>query len=149
VDPPDRAEPPLVCADADVLVAGLFSTTGASHALLVLGEIGLVRIVVPAAAVTETERNVRRLLPAALPHLERFLTHAAVTVVVPQAADLRRAKGRAHVKDEPILAAAYAARASVLVTHNVRHFRGTQDLSVVRPAQFIRELRAWIAGWSR
>ena len=104
-------EPPLVCADADVLVAGLFSATGASHVLLVLGEIGLVRIAVPAAAVSEVRRNVATKLPAALPLFERFLTCAAVTIVEPGPSDLARAKGGAHPKDEPILAGAYAAGA--------------------------------------
>ena len=37
---PEKTEPLPVCVDADVLIAGLLSRTGASHAILVLGEIG-------------------------------------------------------------------------------------------------------------
>lgn len=147
MDPPAKIEPPLVCADADVLIAGLFSTKGASHALLVLAEIGLVRVAVPSAAVDEVRRNVAAKLPAALPHFERFLAGATVTVVEPGRADLARAKGGAHPKDEPILAGAYAARARVLTTHNVRHFARAEGVRVVRPARLIEELRAWIARW--
>ena len=50
---PEKTEPLLVCVDADVLIAGLLSRTGASHAILVLGELGLLRLVLPEAAVAE------------------------------------------------------------------------------------------------
>jgi len=40
---PEKTEPLPVCIDADVLIAGLLSRTGASHAILVLGELGLLR----------------------------------------------------------------------------------------------------------
>jgi hypothetical protein len=36
----EKTEPVPVCRDADVLVAGLLSRTGASHVILILGEIG-------------------------------------------------------------------------------------------------------------
>ena len=35
----EKTEPLPVCVDADVLIAGLLSRTGASHAILVLGEL--------------------------------------------------------------------------------------------------------------
>jgi len=38
---PEKTESVLVCVDADVLIAWLLSRTGASHAILVLGELGL------------------------------------------------------------------------------------------------------------
>jgi len=41
---PEKTEPLPVCLDADVLIAGLLSRTGASHAILVLGELGLLRL---------------------------------------------------------------------------------------------------------
>ena len=54
---PEKTESVLVCVDADVLIAGLLSRTGASHAILVLGELGLLRLVLPEAAVAEVRRN--------------------------------------------------------------------------------------------
>ena len=42
--------------DADVVIAGLFSTLGASHALLVLAEMGLLPVVLPRAAVDEVKK---------------------------------------------------------------------------------------------
>ena len=37
---PEKTDPVPVCLDADVLIPGLLSRTGTSHAILVLGEIG-------------------------------------------------------------------------------------------------------------
>ena len=48
---PAKTEPLAVCVDADVLIAGLLSRTGASHAILVLGEVGLLRLILPEVAV--------------------------------------------------------------------------------------------------
>ena len=44
-----KTDPVSVCIDADVLIAGLLSRTGASHAILILGEIGLLTLVLPEA----------------------------------------------------------------------------------------------------
>ena len=52
---PEKTESVVVCVDADVLIAGLLSRTGASHAILVLGELGLLRLVLPEAAVGEVD----------------------------------------------------------------------------------------------
>ena len=70
---PEKTEPLPVCVDADVLIAGLLSRTGASHAILVLGEIGLLRLVLPEAAVAEVRRNLVAKLPEAAPLFEEFL----------------------------------------------------------------------------
>jgi predicted nucleic acid-binding protein len=149
VVPLERTEPPVVCLDADVLIAGLLSTSGASHALLVLGEVGLLAIVVPRAAVAETTKNLRALLPEALPAFERFLAAMAVHVQDPAARDLRAAEALAHPKDVPILAAALSARARILVTHNTRHFRPSGRLRVVRPRVLLEEARAWMSQLGR
>ena len=60
---PERTEPLLVCVDADVLIAGLMSRAGASHAILILGEVNLLRLVLPEAAVAEVRRNLAAKLP--------------------------------------------------------------------------------------
>ena len=70
---PEKTDPVPVCLDADVLIAGLLSRTGASHAILVLGEIGLLHLVLPEAAVEEVRRNLSAKLPEAVPLFEEFL----------------------------------------------------------------------------
>jgi predicted nucleic acid-binding protein len=145
VVPPEKTEPLLVCVDADVLIAGLLSRTGASHAILVLGELGLVRLVLPEAAVDEVRRNLAAKLPEAAPLFEEFRRVVPVQIHRPTSRDRDRATQLADVKDVPILAAAMGAGAGLLVTHNIRHFRSGEGVRVVRPRTLIEEARAWMS----
>ena len=147
--PGAKTEPVAVCLDADVVIAGLFSTSGASHAILVLGEVGLLRIVLPAAAIDEIRRNLRQKLPEALPSFESFLTSLFVESFTPTPADTRRARPLAHEKDVPIMAAALGSESAILVTHNTRHFKSRDDVRVVRPRTLLTEARAWMARFGR
>jgi predicted nucleic acid-binding protein len=141
----EKTEPLPVCVDADVLIAGLLSRTGASHAILVLGELGLLRLVVPEAAVEEVRRNLTAKLPDSVPLFEEFLRAVPLRVYRPTPHDRERAREHADTKDVPILAAAIGAGARLLVTHNVRHFRSGQGVRVVRPRTLVEEARAWMA----
>ena len=145
----EKTEPVSVCVDADVLIAGLLSRTGASHAILVLGEIGLLRLVLPEAAVAEVRRNLVAKLPEAAPLFEEFLRVVPVTIHRPTLQDRERARALAEHKDVPILAAAIGSGAPLLVTHNVRHFRSGEGVRVVRPRTLLAEARAWMASFGR
>jgi predicted nucleic acid-binding protein len=144
-----KTEPVAICLDSDVVVAGLFSRAGASHAILVLGEVGLLRIVIPEAAVKEVRRNLEKKLPEALPAFDSFLRAPFVTTHRPSAAALREAQSLAHEKDRPIMAAAMGSGSAVLVTHNIRHFKSADTLRVVRPRRLLEEARAWMADFGR
>ena len=144
-----KTEPVAVCLDADVVIAGLFSRAGASHAILVLGEVGLLRIVLPAAAVEETRRNLQRKLPEALPAFEAFLASPFIETFRPTRRHLKLAHRLAHDKDVPIMAAAIGAEAEILVTHNRKHFDSGEGVRVVRPRTLITEARAWMARFGR
>jgi hypothetical protein len=124
---PEKTEPLPVCVDADVLIAGLLSRTGASHAILVLGELGLLQLVLPEAAVAEVRRNLATKLPEAAPLFEEFL----------RAIPLRIHRPTSHDRE----------RARLFVTHNVRHFRSGQGVRVVRPRTLIEEARAWMGSF--
>ena len=145
----EKTEAVSVCLDADVLIAGLLSRTGASHAILVLGEIGLLALVVPEAAVDEVRRNLSAKLSETLPLFEEFLRSVPVRIYRPTAQDRQRARSLADPKDVPILAAAVGAGSPILVTHNVRHFRSGEGVRVVRPRTLIEEARAWMAALGR
>ncbi len=142
-----KTEPVSVCLDADVLIAGLLSRRGASHAILVLGEIGLLNAVLPEAAVKEVRQNLSVELPDALPFFEEFMRAVAVRIYHPTRHDRERARGLADPKDVPILAAAIGARARLLVTHNTRHYRSGEGVRIVRPRTLIQEARAWFASF--
>jgi predicted nucleic acid-binding protein len=144
-----RTEPVAVCLDADVVIAGLFSRAGASHAILVLGEVGLLRIVLPAAVVEETRRNLQRKLPEALPSFETFLASPLIETFHPTPRHVKLAHRLAHEKDVPIMATAIGAGAGILVTHNTKHFESGEGVRVVRPRTLITEARAWMARFGR
>ena len=147
--PTGKTEPVAVCLDADVLIAGLLSRTGASHAILILGEIGLLGLVLPEAVVDEARRNLTDKLSETLPLFEEFLRSVPVRVYQPTAQDQERARNLADQKDVPILAAAIGAGTPLLVTHNVRHFRSGEGVRIVRPRVLIEEARAWMAAFGR
>ena len=142
---PEKTEAFPVCVDADVLIAGLLSRTGASHAVLVLGELGLLRLVLPEAAVVEVRRNLAAKLHEAAPLFEEFLRAVPVQIHRPTPHDRDRARELADAKDVPIFAAAIGAGARILVTHNIRHFRSGEGVRVVRPRTLIEEVRGWLA----
>jgi predicted nucleic acid-binding protein len=144
-----KTDPVSVCVDADVLIAGLLSRTGASHAVLILGEIGLLTLVLPEAVVEEVRRNLSEKLSEASPLFEEFLRSVPAQVYRPTAQDRERARALADPKDVPILAAAIGAGAPLLVTHNVRHFRSGEGVRVIRPRTLIEEARAWMATFGR
>ena len=146
---PAKTDPVPVCLDADVLIAGLLSRTGASHAVLVLGEIGLLHLVLPDAAVAEVRRNLSAKLREAVPLFEEFLRAVPVTIHRPTQRDRDRARELADPKDVPILAATIGSGARLLVTHNVRHFRSGEGVRVVRPRTLIEEARAWMGSFGR
>jgi len=145
VVPPARTEILRVCVDSDALIAGLMSRKGASHAMLVLGEIGLFTLVVPRAAIDEVRRNLDRLLPAAVPLFEQFLAIPGLELCTPSTRDEVAAAELADAEDVPIFAAAISAGARFLATHNVRHFHSGLGVRVVKPAVLLEEARAWIA----
>jgi hypothetical protein len=112
--------------------------------ILVLGEIGLLRLVLPEAAVEEVRPNL-----SAKPLFEEFLRAVPVTIHRPTPQDRNLARELADSKDMPILAAAIGSGARLLVTHNVRHFRSGEGVRVVRPRTLIEEARAWMGSFGR
>jgi predicted nucleic acid-binding protein len=143
----ERTEPVPVGVDADVLIAGLLSRAGASHAILVLGELRLLRLVVSEAAVDEVRRNLAAKLPETAPLFEEFLRAVPLRIHRPTSHDRERARALADVKDVPILAAPIGAGARLLVTHNVRHFSSGHGVRVVRSRTLIEEVRAWMGSF--
>src|SRR5439155_20562042 len=122
---------------------GFRSRTGASHAILVLGEIGLLHLVLPEVAVEEVWRNLSAKLPEAVPLFEEFLRAVPVTIHRPTLRDRDRARELADPKDVPILAAAIGSGARLLVTHNDRHFRSAEGARLVPPRTLLEEATTW------
>lgn len=118
--------------DADVLIAGSASTSGANHLLLQLSELGLVDGVSSNKVRQEVERNLEKKLPMAIPAF-RLLADAALRWVKdPREAKLESLRGQAHSKDLRILGSAIEARCQFLVTFNVKDFRPKGKVIQVR-----------------
>ena len=97
----------------------------------------------------EVRRNLASKLPEAAPLCEEFLRAVSVQIYRPTPHGRERARELADAKDVAILAAAIGARARMLVTHNIRHFRSGEGVRVVRPRTLIEEARAWMGSFGR
>ncbi len=134
---------PLVFFDADVLIAGAASNTGASHLLLRLSELGFIQGLTCVQVVQEAERNLLRKLPSALPAFRAILTAAEITLLPSvEGKLLDQLQGLAHQDDLPILAAAIKAGSHYLATFNVRHYHVSKDdIRIVQPGDIVIRLR--------
>lgn len=133
-----------VFVDADVLFAGSASPTtqGASHILLVLGELTLIECLTSEQAVTEVERNLAAKLPAKVPEFRLLVSRALQVVPDPAPAELPAYKGQADPKDLPLLIAALQADCPYFVTFNLRHYSPPAGrITVLRPGDLLLTIR--------
>ena len=135
-----------IFVDANVLIAGADSRSGASNAVLQLAEVGLFRLVVSRQVLDEAERNVRKKLPRALPNLVALLAQLPFEIVSdPADADCLRWVDVIELKDTPILAAAVLAKVDRMVTLNTKDFTPevaqASGLSIQTPSALIQDLR--------
>lgn len=132
--------------DANVVIAGSMSRTGASRALMMLTAAGVIRMVLSRQVLDEVERNLRNKLPQALPIMAEMLSHIAPEVVEDPPLEAS-ARWHEHIeaKDAPILEAALSAQVDYLITLNNRDFTpqvaALSGLPIVSPAEFIERIR--------
>jgi predicted nucleic acid-binding protein len=141
-------EPPRIFLDASILVAGSASYTGASRAILTLGELGLLKLVVCPHVLQESERNITRKLPEALPYYRRLLQGLALETVDDASPETVAMWAEViEAKDAPVLAAAIAASPHRLVTLDPKHFLDPPQvaersgLAICTPAELLQEIR--------
>lgn len=127
--------------DTSVVIAGAFSESGASYVLLQLAELGLIDGRISTDVRTESERNVAKKLPRALPALRVLLDETLHEASPPSDITAELAEC-AHPKDLSILAAAVDQDCRFLVTLNEGDFRPPVDLiTVARPGDLVVHLR--------
>jgi len=140
------AHKPRLFLDADVLVAGSASTTGASHIILQLSNLTIIEGITSKQAQIEAERNLIEKLPFAVPTFQQLLDVAVEIVDDPLHQNLQQFRGQANPKDLPILTAAIMNNCSYLVTFNVRHYYPTsKDVIILRPGEFVERIRRVLA----
>lgn len=138
-----------IFVDANVLIAGAGSRSGASRAVLMLAEIGLFQLVVSELVLEEAERNLRKKLPHGLPVFAEILAHLHLKIVpAPSQEMIAHWIDSIEEKDAPIIAAAVAAQVDRLLTLNHKDFTpevaAQSGIRIQSPAEFIQDIRALI-----
>jgi predicted nucleic acid-binding protein len=138
--------PERLFLDANVLFTATITPDGVSRTLFELARIDACFPLTSSFALDEARRNVRAKYPAHMQTLEALaeqieLVAEAEAALVAWAADLL------PLKDAPILAAAVAARADVLVTGDRRHFgvlfeKTLDGVTILPPRQALEQVLA-------
>jgi len=140
-----------VFVDANVLVGGADSSSGASYAILRLAEVGLFQPVVSRQVLDEAERNLRKKLLRALPNFAAQMAHLRLEIVPdPTPDEVIPWTAIIHPSDAPILCAAVKASVNRFLTLNTRHFTPEvavrSGLLIQTPAQFMVDVRLLVSG---
>lgn len=135
-----------VFVDANVLIAGADSQSGASNAVLKMAEIGLFQLVVSTQVLDEAERNLRKKLPRALPNFAAQLARLRLEILPdPTPEQVEPWKEVIETKDAPILSVAVASGVDRFITLNTKDFTPAvaeqSGLTILTPAQFVEEIR--------
>ena len=133
---------------SSALFAGVISPSGASRALLLLAEAGVITVTVSDQVVAETERAIARKVPQALPACREALRSTGLRIVRDPEPEEVKAHGDiiAHQADVPIVVAAMNAETDYLITLNRRHFiddpsvAARSGLRIGRPGEAL----AWV-----
>ena len=135
-----------IFVDANILIAGADSRSGASNAVLRLAEVGLFQLVVCRQVLDEAERNLRKKLPRTLPAFAAQLAQLALEIVPdPDDEICRQWAGIIELKDTPILAAAVLANVDRFVTLNSKDFTPAvakaSGLLIQTPGELVQDIR--------
>ena len=134
---------PRIVIDTNVLVSAIRSRRGASFALLQLVGTGHFDIALSVPVVLEYEdamlRHRRALAPA---DVRAIIDHLCSVGVRQRIFFLWRPLLR-DSRDDMVLELAFAAQASTIVTHTLRHFRGAETLGIraLSPGEFLKRFR--------
>lgn len=112
-----------VFIDSSAIFSGVFSSQGASRALLLLAEAGLIQILVSEQVIEETENALARKAPSTLPYYRQAIRKTGLRILPdPETGLVRSHQGRIkHQADLPILVAAITGGAEYLASLD-RHF---------------------------
>jgi predicted nucleic acid-binding protein len=133
--------------DADALIAGSASQTGASFLLLQLCEIRILNGLTCRQVVAECRRNLRKKLPQAEPIFNKIVDRALKFKKNPTPEEQSKYRRMAHPKDLPILTSPITNRADYLITFNTKHFFPDQDhqLTVLPPGEMVKKIRSMLS----
>jgi predicted nucleic acid-binding protein len=133
--------------DADALIAGSASQTGASFLLLQLCEIRILHGLTCRQVVAECRRNLIKKLPQAEPIFNEIIKCALEIKNNPTLEEQKKYRRMADPKDLPILTSAIKSRADYLVTFNTRHYFPVREsnLAVLQPGEMLQKIRLMLS----
>jgi len=110
--------------DSSSLIAGVLSSTGAAHTLLMLGEDETIFLTVSEWVVRESEEALHRKSPKSIKALRSSLLISKIQIVVdPSAEEIRANLYLVEDRDDvPVLFATVKAGVDYLATHDHKHF---------------------------
>lgn len=133
--------------DTNVLIAGLLSRTGASAAILDLGEAEEILVVVSQQVLVEADRSFLAKFPHLIERYRMFIKNLSPLLVDdPSPRAVTEAIQAINADDAPILAAAKAESIKYLVTLNTKHFltpkvRAFLAAPILTPGEFLAAFR--------
>ncbi|MDA7632780.1 PIN domain-containing protein [bacterium] len=127
-----------------MIIAGLYSSRGASHALLKAFDSGSLKMVISTALIFEYEDLLRRkqeLLELADNEIEAALNQFCAKAECRRVHFLWRPR-LTDAADDHLVELAMAAGGIPIATHNLRRFQGLDDLGIkiMSPQQMLKEL---------
>lgn len=134
--------------DANILCSAALTRSqgqAACDVLWQLAAMGRVELVTGACCHLEAERNLQRKYPDAVANLGHRMQRVRIRFASAAAGDLPAWAGHLRAKDRPVMAAALACRADVLVTGDTRDFgplMGREDIPVR-----VMTLRTFLSQW--
>ena len=129
--------------DANIIFTATYSSEGISQTFFDLADAGYCSLCTSAFAVEEARRNLALKGPAKLPGLEHLLTRLTI-VPEPSPDKLQRALSLPlALKDAPIMAAALACAADILITGDRRDFghlfgKNVEGVLVLTPREVLK-----------
>jgi len=138
-----------VFIDTNVLIAGLVSRTGASAAILDIGEAEEIRIVISQHVLIEADRVFLNKFPHLISQFRIFIKNLAPLLIDdPKPQAVREAGKVIEINDAPIVAAVKSQKMDYLVTLNTKHFKTVQvrdylSIPVVTPGEFLSAFRMY------
>lgn len=143
---------PRVFFDASVIIAGVGSRVGASHAILALADLGLLRPVVCPYVLDEAARNIERKTPEAMSRYRDVQNNIAWELYSdPTLEQVQPGLDVIVAKDAPVLAAAVIAQPHWLVTLDTKDFIDPSEvatgsgLRIGTPGDLLKEIRRILA----
>lgn len=117
----DRIKIVKVFIDASVLIAAAISPTGSSRDLILSSFRGKIKVAVSNLVLEETERNLLKKAPQALPAFRLFINVLNPEIVKPTKSMLLKVPKVIDIKDVPILAGAIQSKADFLASFDRKH----------------------------